>query len=78
VRADVIGYGVTPVPPAGQNVRQLDRDQAAAYLDLALHRGFKDIARLQANLDLAPLLDRPELKRVIDGKIPSQNSTGPK
>ncbi len=68
VRADVIGYGATPVLRAGQNVRELDRDQAAATLRLALTRGFKDFARLRANLDLVPLLDRKDLKPLLEGR----------
>jgi len=68
VRADVIGYGATPLPRAGQKVRELDRDQAAATLRLALGRGFKDFGRLKADLDLAPLLDRKDLKPLLKGQ----------
>ena len=66
VRADVIGYGETSVPAAGQNVRKLDRDQAAANLQLAIKGGFKDLARLKANRDLLPLLDREDLKPLVE------------
>ena len=62
----MIGYGVTPVKAAGEKVRRLDRDQAAANLYLALNREFKDFAKLRANLDLVPLLDRPEIKPLVE------------
>src|SRR5208337_2106573 len=39
-RANVIGYGNKPLPEGGERVRQLDRDQAASTLQLALARGF--------------------------------------
>ena len=67
VRADIIGYGGTTISPAGQKVRRLDRNQAAANLRLAFTRGFKDLARLKANLDIIPLLDRQDLKPLVDG-----------
>ncbi len=66
VRADVIGYGTTTVPPAGQNVRHLDREQAAANLGLALEGGFYDLDKLRMNLDVKPLLDRQDLKLLLE------------
>ena len=67
-RADLIGYGATPVLPAGQKVRELDRGQAAANLCLALSGGFKEFDKLRANLDLVPLLDRADVKPLLAGQ----------
>ena len=41
--AAVIGYGKTPVSPAALSVRELDLDQAATNLKLAIARGFRDL-----------------------------------
>ena len=56
----MIGYGKTPISPAGEKVRALDRDQAADSIRLALPLGFKDLAQLDANPDIAPLLERED------------------
>ena len=65
VRADVVGYGKTPISPAGERVRTLDRDQAAGSIKDALTLGFNDLAVLSTNPDIAPLLERADVKPLI-------------
>src|SRR5262249_35022581 len=48
-RAALIGYGKTPVSALGSSVAQLDLDQAAANLRLAVSLGFKDLPRLHSD-----------------------------
>ena len=36
-RAALIGYGKAALPPAAERVRELDLDQAAAYLKMAIN-----------------------------------------
>jgi serine/threonine-protein kinase len=71
-RANLVGYGKTPVPQAGQRARELDRDQASADLQLAIAKGFTHIHSLRDNLDLGPLLDRQDLRSVLEHRN-SQN-----
>ena len=60
--AALIGYGKTPVSPAALSVRELDLDQAAANLQLAIARGFRDIRMLQSHPDsqILPLKGGPQ------------------
>ena len=60
-----IGYGKTPVPPAALAVRELDLDQAAANLQLAVARGFRDLRMLQSHPDSQVLLSREDIKLLI-------------
>ena len=59
--AALIGYGNTPVSPVALSVRQLDLDQAAANLQLAVARGFRDLGKLQSYPDSRFLLSRPDV-----------------
>jgi eukaryotic-like serine/threonine-protein kinase len=61
----VIGYGNTPVSDRARAVRELDLDQAAANLRLAVSRGFRDMHKLHANPDAPILLKREDLKLPI-------------
>ncbi|MGO9469331.1 MAG: protein kinase domain-containing protein [Isosphaeraceae bacterium] len=61
----LIGYGKTPVPPAALSVRELDLDQAAADLELAIARGFRDLRMLKSHPDSEMLLSREDLKLPI-------------
>jgi eukaryotic-like serine/threonine-protein kinase len=63
--AVLIGYGKTPVPSPGLSVRQLDLDQAAANLKLAVARGFRDLRMLLSQPDFQILLSREDLKLPI-------------
>jgi eukaryotic-like serine/threonine-protein kinase len=63
--AGLIGYGKTPVSPAAQLVRELDLDQAAANLRLAVVRGFRDLRMLESNPDFAILLARKDVKLLV-------------
>jgi serine/threonine-protein kinase len=77
-RAALIGYGRTPVGAAGQAVRELDLAQAAESLRLAIASGFKDLALLRANPDSAMLLERADLKPLIQGLESSDRPAQPK
>jgi hypothetical protein len=64
-QAAVIGYGKTPVPPSGASVRELELNQAASYLALAISRGFRDLGTLRSDPDSQLLLSRDDLKLPI-------------
>ena len=69
--AALIGYGKTPVPPAALSVRELDLDQAAANLELAIARGFRDLRMLRSHPDFQILLSRKDLKlKIMDMAFP--------
>jgi len=63
--AALIGYGKTPVSPAGLFIRELDLDQAAANLKLAIAGGFRDLQLLQSHPDSQLLLSREDVKLMI-------------
>ena len=60
-RAVMIGDGKTEVSDRAKAVRSLDLDQAAANLQLAIARGFKNAARIKAYPDAPFLLARDDL-----------------
>ena len=60
-RAATIGYGRTAVSREGQSVRQLDLDQAAANLRLAILQGFKDLRILRSRPESTDLLFRQDV-----------------
>jgi tetratricopeptide (TPR) repeat protein len=66
-RAEEIGSGKTPPSKESQEVRKLDRNQAADSIIQALKLGFKDLVKLRANPDFAPLLDRDDVKPLLGG-----------
>ncbi len=71
--AALIGYGKTPIAPAGQAVRELDLDQAAANLQLAVAQGFRDFRKVQSHPDSKALLARDDIKLLImDMAFPDQ------
>jgi serine/threonine-protein kinase len=61
-RAASIGYGKTEVSRQGQSVRQLDLDQAAANVILAVDHGFSDLPMLRSRPEAEPLLARDDVK----------------
>jgi hypothetical protein len=63
--AALIGYGKTPVPPAALAVRELDLDQAAANLRLAVVQGFRDLQMLLSHPDSRILLSREDVKLMV-------------
>jgi tetratricopeptide (TPR) repeat protein len=78
-RANLIGYGLTALSAAGQRVRELDREQAAAALRLALGRGFSDLDKIIKNRSFGPLLERDEIKILLfDRAFPSRPFGGPR
>jgi len=71
--ATLIGYGKTPVPPVALSVRELELDQAAANLKLAIARGFRDLRMLHSHPDSQILLSREDLKLpIMDMTFPDQ------
>jgi hypothetical protein len=71
-RADLIGYGLTVLSPAGRRVRELDHEQAAAALRMALGRGFSDLDKIFKNRSFGPLLERDDIKILLfDRAFPS-------
>ena len=82
-RANLIGFGKTPVSEPGKRVRELDRDQAADSLRMAIARGFKDIERIQRNPDFEEIVKRDDLTRMMHrgigspiGQAPALNRIG--
>ena len=64
-RALVIGYGKTPVSDRARAVRELELEQAAECVRLAIARGFNDLRKLRSHPDSRFLLSRDELKPLI-------------
>jgi serine/threonine-protein kinase len=62
-RANLIGYGKTPLSEAGETVRRLEREHAASDLRLAISLGFRDFDKLKPSErdDLKPLLQYREM-----------------
>jgi eukaryotic-like serine/threonine-protein kinase len=60
-----IGFGKTSVSDRARAVRELDLDQCAANLRLAIARGFRDLPRLQSHPESQFVLSREELKLPI-------------
>jgi serine/threonine-protein kinase len=75
-RAEEIGAGKTPRSAAGEQVRKLDRDQAAHTIKLAIRLGLKDLQRIRANPDLAPLLERADVRPLLPSPANSQPPRG--
>jgi len=69
-RAVLIGYGKTPITDPAKSVRELDLNQAAADLSLAVSLGFNDLAMLRANPDSWILLERADLQPLLKGLQP--------
>ena len=61
----MIGYGKTPVSDRARATRELDLDQAAANIKLAVARGFRDLSKLRSHADSAFLLSRDDLKVLL-------------
>ena len=61
-RAVAIGYGKTSVSERARAVRELDLDQSAANLRLAIEQGFRDLRMLQSHADSQFVLSRDDLK----------------
>jgi serine/threonine protein kinase len=66
-RAVLIGFGKTDVSARAKAVRQLDLDEAAANLQLAVERGFKELEQLKAHPDAPFLVSRDDVKTAIAG-----------
>jgi len=64
-RALVIGYGKTSVSDRARAVRDLELEQAAEYVRLAISRGFNDLRKLRSHPDSTFLLSREDVKPLI-------------
>jgi tetratricopeptide (TPR) repeat protein len=64
-RTALIGYGKNPVSGPKKSIRDLDLEQAASNLRLAIANGFTDLRMLESNPDSALLLSRDDLKSLI-------------
>jgi serine/threonine protein kinase len=72
-RAALIGYGKTAVSDPARAVRQLDLDQAAENLQMAVSLGFHDPSRLRADPDWWLLHSRSDIRYLMDGlEFPTQ------
>jgi len=69
-RGRIVGYGMTPLSAAGETVRRHGLERALASLVLAVQLGFEDLAKISSDPDLAPLLERDELKSFLAGHRP--------
>jgi hypothetical protein len=75
-QAVLIGYGKSPIADRARSVRELDLDQAAASLRLAISLGFDDLPMLRQNPDFWALLARADLQTLIKN-MESTRSRGP-
>jgi tetratricopeptide (TPR) repeat protein len=64
-RAAQVGYGKTPSSGPAKTIRELDLDQAASNLRLAISHGWNDLAKLKAHSDSDLLLSRDDVKSLI-------------
>jgi hypothetical protein len=72
-RAAQVGYGKIPVSGPVKTIRELDLDQAACNLSLAISPGLTDLSKLQAHRDANLLLSRDDVKRLLERlKVPDR------
>ncbi len=65
-RANLIGYGKTPVSAQAEAVRELDLEQAASEVRLAISGGFNDLRILKSHPDSDALLTRKDLAPALE------------
>jgi hypothetical protein len=76
-RAVAIGYGKTSVSDRAGAVRELDLDESAANLRLAIAQGFRDFRTLQSHPDSQFVLSREDLRLpVMDMAFPDRPFCG--
>jgi hypothetical protein len=63
--ATQVGYGKIPASGPAKTIRDLDLDQAASTLSLAVHEGWTDLPKLKAHRDSDVLLARENVKSLI-------------
>ncbi len=77
-QATVIGYGKMPLSAPAEAIRDLDFDQAAGEVVLAVSRGLNDLDRLKSSPESPLLLSRADVKAATrklepsDGPPPAQ------
>jgi eukaryotic-like serine/threonine-protein kinase len=64
-QAAVIGFGKAPVSAPAEAVRDLDLDQAASEVILAVSRGLADLGKLKSHSESDLLLNRRDVKSAI-------------
>ncbi len=75
-RANLIGYGKTPVSAQAEAVRERDLKQAASEVILAIARGFKDLGTLKSHPDSDALLSRKDLASALEDLAFPRNPFG--
>jgi eukaryotic-like serine/threonine-protein kinase len=75
-RANLIGYGKTPVSAQAKAVRELDLDQAADEVRMAITRGFKDLRMLKSHPDAGAVLSREDLAAALEDLAFPRNPFG--
>jgi eukaryotic-like serine/threonine-protein kinase len=75
-RAALVGYGTAPAVGQGLRARDIDLDLAAANLTLAIARGFTDLVTIRSKLEAPLLLDRGDIKLLIE-RLESRESAPP-
>ena len=70
-RANTIDYGITPVSDQAAAVRERDLAEAADLAERAISRDRNAIAKLKADPDSKTLLQRAELRALIEGAQPT-------
>jgi hypothetical protein len=66
-RAALIGYGKTSVSGPKKSIRDLDLEQAASNLRLAISNGFTNLRFLKSNPDFSLLASRDDVKSLLKG-----------
>ncbi len=64
-RATLVGYGKTPLSAQARAVRQLDLDQAAGEVKMAVERGLQDLDKLEAVPEWRLLFSREDVQSAI-------------
>jgi eukaryotic-like serine/threonine-protein kinase len=75
-QAKLIGYGKTPLSSRAAVVRDLDLDQAANEVILAISNGFKDLGKLKSAPEWQFLLRRADVKSAIEKRESLEQARG--
>ena len=76
-QATMIGHGKTPLPAQAEAVRELDLDQAAGEVKLAISCGLKDLGKLKSAPESSFLLSREDVKSAIKKLSSADTPAGP-
>jgi serine/threonine-protein kinase len=76
-RVTVIGYGRTPILEQAKPIRERDLELAASHLRLAVSDGFTNLAMLRSHPDSWLLLEREDLRSLINSLEAADRPTAP-